>query len=373
MPNLAETVAAMARYRRAFTPPAPAANPIKDFLGTDPFAPAPPQGRLTQVADFGANPGALRMRLYTPQTLRPGAALVVVLHGCQQTADAYAEGAGWLTLADEIGFAVLCPEQVRSNNNFGCFNWFEPGDIARDQGEAASIRRMIAHALKNPALDPNKVFITGLSAGGAMTNVMLAAYPEVFAAGAVIAGLPYGAASNAQEAFAAMYQGGRTSAEALGDKVRAAAPRPRRWPRLSIWQGDADTTVRPENAAAIAGQWAQVRGLPSFPGQVTRTGGIERRVWLDGQGAAAIELVSIAGLGHGTPVAASGPDACGRPGPFILEAGVASSREIARFWGLAPGPAHAEAAPPPKAPPQDHGLHLPRQVSDLLKALGVKI
>src|SRR4051812_3309088 len=100
---------------------------------------------LSEVRGFGFNPGGLRMLTHVPKVLAPGAALVVVLHGCTQRAGSHARAAGWLALADRLGFAVLAPEQVSANNPNRCFNWFEPGDIARGSGEAASIHAMVQH------------------------------------------------------------------------------------------------------------------------------------------------------------------------------------------------------------------------------------
>jgi feruloyl esterase len=291
------------------------------------------------------------MRVYRPADLPKRAPLVVVLHGCRQTAEGYAAGAGWLALADRFGFAVLCPEQVAANNAFCCFNWFEPGDRARDHGEAASIRQMIAWMLADGRLDRTRVFVTGLSAGGAMTNVMLAAYPEVFAGGAPIAGLPYGVASDAREAFGAMLQGVRHPPKAWGDLVRGASTYRGPWPKVSVWHGDADTTVKPDNGEAIALQWADVHGLPPQPGGAETNGAIERSVWLDGRGVPVIERFVIQGLGHGTPLATLGPEGCGAAGPFLLEAGVSSSLQIARFWGVAHA-VHKTAAKPSRPEPQ---------------------
>ena len=122
--------------------------------------------RLTLVAPTGPNPGDLRMLAYTPPGLPPRAPLVVVLHGCTQNAAAYDHGAGWTTLADRHGFALLFPEQQRGNNPNLCFNWFNPEDVTRGQGEAASIRAMIDQVVHAHALDAQRVYVTGLSAGG---------------------------------------------------------------------------------------------------------------------------------------------------------------------------------------------------------------
>ena len=138
---------------------------------------------LIEVSQFGENLGELRMMLYVSVNLPPSSPLIVVFHGASQSAEGYAEGAGWLSLADRFGFAVLCPEQNKRNNACLAFNWFEPDDMAREGGEAASIRQMVETAVEEHTLDRTRIFITGLSAGGAMTAVMLATYPDIFAVG----------------------------------------------------------------------------------------------------------------------------------------------------------------------------------------------
>lgn len=290
-------------------------------------------GRMTETASFGPNPGDLRMLHYQPDGLRDDAPLVVVLHGCTQTAEAYADGAGWLGLADHYGFVVLAPEQRQANNANLCFNWFEPGDTARGQGEAASIRQMIATLTDKCGLDPDKVFVTGLSAGGAMTSVMLASYPEVFSGGAVVAGLPFGAASNVQEAFRAMFQPVAEPDAAWGDLVRQASPHKGPWPRVSVWHGGADATVRSANGDAVARQWANVHGASSPNADVIA--GHPRLSWTNAEGDLVVEQIMIENLAHGTPLAVGGEEGYGAAGPFLIEAGISSSLEIARFWGIA--------------------------------------
>jgi feruloyl esterase len=306
---------------------------------------------MVEIPAFGSNPGALRMWLATPAALGPRAPLVVVLHGCGQTAEGYAEGAGWLTLAERCGFAVLAPEQTRANNANLCFNWFQPVDIGRVGGEAESIRQMVARALALHDLDPARVFVTGLSAGGAMTAVMLATAPELFAAGAVIAGLPYGAAGNLQEALAAMMsptppKPGRD----LGDRVRAATPHAGRWPALSVWHGGSDTTVRPAAGEDLVRQWLDLHGLDR-PDETEMAPGRIDRIWRSAAGAPLVEQHILPALGHGTPLKTFGPDGCGAAGPFLLEVGVSSSREIAQSWGLEPVRREQNHVEPPRAEP----------------------
>src|SRR5260221_5550537 len=223
----------------------------------------PEFNHLTEVYEFGSNPGALRMFKYVPA--RPKSALVVVLHGCKQTAANYDLGAGWSTLADRYGFVLLLPQQQVSNNPNTCFNWFLPGDTARGKGEALSIRQMVETMIIEHGIDRRRVFVTGLSAGGAMTSVMLATYPEVFAAGAIIAGLPFGVATNVREALNGMFQSPSRPADELGDLVRTASNHKGPWPKLSVWHGSADRTVNPANANEIVKQWLDVHGLPLTP------------------------------------------------------------------------------------------------------------
>jgi poly(hydroxyalkanoate) depolymerase family esterase len=262
--------------------------------------------------------------------------LLVVLHGCAQSAAGYDLGAGWSTLADRFGFALLLPEQQRSNNPNGCFNWFQPGDFERGQGEAASIRQMVAAMIADHGIDPARVFITGLSAGGAMTSVMLATYPEVFAGGAIIAGLPYGAATNVQQAFENMYQCPPRSARAWGALVRKASRHKGAWPRVSVWHGGADATVIPPNATEIIKQWTDVHGRSARPSLESVVDGCPRQVWTNAAGEEVIESYTIPGMSHGTPLATGRADnQCGAAGPFLLEVGISSSYHIANFFGLA--------------------------------------
>jgi poly(hydroxyalkanoate) depolymerase family esterase len=291
--------------------------------------------RLRQVDRFGSNPGNLRMFTYVPPRLARDPAVVVVLHGCTQTAAGYDHGAGWSTLADRYGFVLVLPEQKRANNINCCFNWFLPADTQRDQGEAASIRQMIETAVEEHAIDRRRVFVTGLSAGGAMTSVMLACYPDVFAAGAIIAGLPYGAATNVQQAFESMFQSPPRPASEWGGFVREASPHRGPWPRVAVWHGDADTTVVPSNAREILKQWIDVHGLPADPSVRAMQNGHGREIWFNAAGDEVIESFTVSRMAHGTPLATGAhADACGNAGPFLLEAGISSSYHIAKFFGL---------------------------------------
>jgi poly(hydroxyalkanoate) depolymerase family esterase len=290
---------------------------------------------LAEVTSFGSNPGALRCWLYLPAVLAPKAPLVIVLHGCTQTAAGYDHGSGWTKLAQEKGFAVLLPEQQRANNANFCFNWFEAGDTRRGSGEAQSISEMIGHTVEVHGLEPRRVFVTGLSAGGAMANVMLATYPDLFAAGAIIGGLPYGTASNVGQAFESMQGRTTPSVKTLRSALSAALPDRRSLPRISVWHGTHDQTVRPVNLEQIVTQWIGAHGTPDEPSMVETIRGHTRKSWLGSNGDELIEIYLVKGMAHGVPLFFGAVDPLGNAGPFMLEAGISSTARIASHWGLA--------------------------------------
>jgi poly(hydroxyalkanoate) depolymerase family esterase len=310
--------------------------------------------RLVALNAFGSNPGSLRAWCYIPEKLRRDAPLVVVLHGCTQTAAAYDHHSGWSRLADEAGFAVLYPEQQRSNNPNLCFNWFEPNDVARDKGEALSIHQMILTMIETHALDPHRVYVTGLSAGGAMAGAMLASYPEIFAAGAILSGLAFGTAATVPQAFDRMRGHGSPSPEVLQRVLRDASEHRGPWPRISIWHGDADRTVDVTNAKAIAGQWWGVHQLGREPTHSQNNARHHRQSWIDCSGTSLLELNFIAGMGHGTPIDTR---RMGVAGPFMLDVGVSSTHAIAQFWNIEDRQYESVAAPSPSegVPSRDEG------------------
>jgi poly(hydroxyalkanoate) depolymerase family esterase len=290
---------------------------------------------LIETVGFGSNPGGLKMYSFVPADLPQKAALVVVLHGCTQTAAGYDVGAGWSTLAERYGFALLMPEQQSTNNANRCFSWFNPEDCTRDEGEACSIRQMIAQMAKDHSINRDRIFVTGLSAGGAMTSVMLATYPEVCAGGAIIAGLPFGAASNVEEALSGMRQSPSRAAGELGDMVRQASSHKGPWPKVSVWHGGLDLTVNPSNASAIVEQWLDVHGLPSAPMSQTKVDGHDRAIWWNTDGETVVEFYHIPYMSHGTPLGVGeSKEYFGNAGPFLIDAGISSSYHIATFFGL---------------------------------------
>ena len=272
------------------------------------------------------------------------------------------------------------PEQTQANNSNRCFNWFLRSDNRRDQGEALSIRQMVDKMRADHGVDPKRTFVTGLSAGGAMTSVMLATYPEVFAGGGIVAGLPYGCAndtsplqptqalqcmSTGQPSSALMGLPGTmpivaplpdavcqlipipipgcsqgnddapTSAAEWGDRVRQASSHAGPFPRVSIWHGGADRTVSPVNAESETLQWTNVHGISDEPSAQDTVKGHPRQLFKDAAGDVVVESVRVRAMAHGVPVdPGNGADQCGVAAAFILDVDICSSFFLAKFWGL---------------------------------------
>lgn len=291
-------------------------------------------GATTEVREFGSNPGALTMHIHAPRRgVQPGMPLVVVLHGCRQDAVAFARDSGWVEWAEQAGVPLLLPGQLVANQRNRCFNWYRKADVTRGLGEAMSIRQMLRLACSRFGSDRKRIFIMGLSAGGAMAAAMMAAYPAVFAAGAVVAGMPVGAARTSPMALLRMHRADPFGSPAA--LVRAAAPTGRTgvWPRLSIWQGGADRVVDPANAELLAAQWGGLHGCAMEPvTDTTPAPGLRHRAW--GKPVRpAVELWTLAEMAHGIPIAAG----AGRRAPWVLDAGVAAVPRMAAFWGLHAG------------------------------------
>ncbi|KAA0009968.1 PHB depolymerase family esterase [Billgrantia pellis] len=290
--------------------------------------------RLTDLKKFGTDPGSLHADTYIPKNFQKNGPLIVVLHGSTQSAESYDLGSGWSDLADECGIALLYPEQRKINNPLSSFNWFKSGDTRRGGGEPLSIRHMIEQVVDDHAIDPARVFITGMSSGGAMTSVMLATYPEVFAGGAIIAGLPYRSADSLMQAMVRMKGFGGPSDSELDALVRGASTFDGPWPTISVWHGGSDSTVDNANADSIVRQWQKIHKVEGPPTRVEKVDGFPRQVWCNADGREVIEEYIIGGMGHGTPIMAGGDEGLGEEGKYMLEVGISSTRHIAHFWGL---------------------------------------
>lgn len=307
------------RWRKMVTDALPAIG-----LAAFPKAAPKPKARastarasLMEVHAFGSNPGRLRMLEFVPSLRRDPPTLVVVLHGCLQTADQFDKGSGWSRMARDKGFVLLYPEQTKQNNQNLCFNWFRPSSVARDRGELMSIRQMVEHSARRHNIPADRIFLQGLSAGGAMAGALLATYPGLFAAGQIVGGLPYGAARDAMTAMHVMKSGARRTAQEWGDLVRTVRDEETATPAISIWHGRVDSVVTIANAEATLAQWLDVYGLDREAGTELSVTDGTMIVWKDKGGRILIEYRIIDNLDHGLPVPVRRGTAARRP--YMLE------------------------------------------------------
>lgn len=276
-----------------------------------------PDGARFEARGFANAAGRRPYRLYVPRSYngRP-VPLLVMLHGCTQDPDDFAAGTRMNEVAEERGFLVAYPGQVKAANASGCWNWFSPGDQERDRGEPSIVAGIAREVMGELAVDPARVFVAGLSAGGAAAAVLGEAYPDLFRAVGVHSGLPCGAARDVPSALAAMRQG------APGGATGAArAPVP-----TIVFHGDRDRTVNPANGDRVI---ARAR-RPDLDAAATRgrsPGGVAytRTVSRDGAGRAVLEQWVLHGAGHAW--SGGSPD-----GSHTAPAGPDASREMARFF-----------------------------------------
>lgn len=264
---------------------------LRPMAGGSGTATLPERARFLE-GQFACEAGTRRYRAYIPASAGTGATgMIVMLHGCTQTPEDFAAGTGMNDLAEKYGFIVIYPHQSRGENAQSCWNWFRRGDQRRGHGEPAILAGLAQKLAADHAVQNDRIFAAGLSAGGAMAVILGETYPDVFAAVGVHSGLPAGAAKDVPSAFAAMAGNGSLAAAASGlPPVRTV-----------ILHGTADSTVHPVNGAQIA-----QRALALGPRQTLQTeecgqtGGraYTRKVTLDDNGTVIVEQWEIEGLGH---------------------------------------------------------------------------
>jgi len=261
----------------------------------------------TLISSFGSNPGLINAYKYIPANMPANAPLVLVLHGCGQTASSYSLETQWNDLADRQKFYVAYGEQTSANNNLDCFNYFLTADASRGQGEALSLKQITDYMKANYSIDTTRVFVTGLSAGAAMTAVMCACYPDIFAAGAEMSGLPYGCATSSTGASLACLGEVSNTPQVWGNYARAQNPGyTGNWPRMAIFQGSADETVNIENSTEMIKQWTNLHGISQTPGYTnTSFNGnalIQLDQFFDSTNHVPVEFYEIMNMAHGTAV-----------------------------------------------------------------------
>lgn len=281
---------------------------------------------FSQLKEFGENPGELLASYYSNDLISEN--LVVLLHGCVQNGEKFAEQSGFLSLAKQYHFTLLIPQQLENNNIKSCFNWFSPQDIEKNSGENLSLKNMISHL--QGRVNAKNVYIAGLSAGGAMASVMLVNYPEMFAGGAIISGIPYPCADNLIKAISCMRSGPSQSAAQLTTLVKQVDKTRKHWPKLSVWTGKQDKVVHPLNSLRLAKHWVMLTNASDKP-VIEKQQDYQISRWKNQQNKTVVELVEIENMGHGVAVNPQFKNG-GTPAPFLLETPISAAKNIIEFW-----------------------------------------
>ena len=279
-----------------------------------------PNGTKFIEGTFSNAAGSRTYKLFIPSRSRgQQLPLVVMLHGCTQSPDDFAAGTRMNFLAEEQNCFVVYPEQPRGANHAKCWNWFRSGDQQRGQGEPSLIAGITRQIVRGYSVDPKRVYVAGLSAGGAAAAVMGATYADLYAAVGIHSGLACGAASDLPSAFVAMRQGGASGATGKG-----GSPVP-----TIVFHGDRDTTVHPNNGNRIFDQSAKAASSTAkvLRGRVPDGHAYTRTILIDGGGQGISEHWNIHGAGHawsgGNPAGSytdpRGPDATKQMLRFFLE------------------------------------------------------
>ena len=299
----------------------PAGKPF----GKPAISPPVPAGARYESKTFSCAAGARDYKVYVPAAAhRDKRPLLVMLHGCTQNPDDFALGTGMNILAEEHGFIAAYPGQTAAANPSVCWNWFNLKDQHRGEGEPVIIAGITQAMISDYGIDPRRVYVAGLSAGGAMALVMAISYPELYAAAGVHSGLPYGLARDLPSAFAAM-QGQPMPLHTGSGKARKKHPQPN--VRTIVFHGDSDHTVSPSNGQLIVAQARARLRNSTQESQLGRSGNraYTRTVIKDERGTIHLEHWAITGLAH----AWSG----GRPeGSYTDPHGPDASREMLRFF-----------------------------------------
>ena len=295
---------------------------------------------MTQIEDFGKNPGKLRLFVHVPDSLPEGdVPLVLVLHGCNQDAHGMMRISGWNKLANENGFIIAYPEQKGKNNTNRCFNWFYGKDTERGKGEVASIHQIVEYMKANYPIDDGNICITGVSAGAAMSVTAAALYPEDYSAVASYAGGPFGS-GNVISGVGSMFGWVDRKPWEWSRRVRLANEGYRgEYPKMVILQGTSDPVVNPKNANEIMEQWTGLheidRDSVSVQNNFENNPKVKRASWSEGDKPERVVRYEFIGLGHVLAVdVGNAKNQGGKSALFSKDIDFHSTYWIAKEFGL---------------------------------------
>lgn len=300
---------------------------VPAFRGRSAPSPAPDiaPGAQFLAGSYTNAAGTRAYKLYVPSgDLTSPLPLIVMLHGCTQDPDDFAAGTRMNELAEKQRCLVLYPAQAQGANPQKCWNWFKAAEQSRAQGEPSLIADMTREIMRTYAVDARRVYVAGMSSGGAMAAIMAAAYPDLYAAVGVHSGLPYGAAHDLPSAFAAMQGNGAAPARSPSPRL----DRVNRAPPTIVFHSDGDRTVHPCNGDQVVAQFIPGATKPKVTvrrGQVPDGHGYTCSVYRDASGQTLVEHWRVHGAGH----AWSGGSA---RGSYTDRKGPDASKEMLRFF-----------------------------------------
>jgi poly(hydroxyalkanoate) depolymerase family esterase len=294
---------------------------------------------LNEVSNFGRNPTGLRMFVYVPDTVKPHPAVLVAVHFCTGSGPIFFSGTEFAQLANQFGFIVIYPSATRSG---ACFDVSTAASLTHNgNSDPVGIVSMVQFVLQNFGADASRVFVTGASSGGMMTNVLIGDYPDVFKAGAAFMGVPFGCfATTDGSLWNTTCANGQSikTAQQWGDLARGADPGfSATRPRMQLWHGTADATLFFPNFGEEIKQWTNVLGVSATPALTDHPQSSWTRTRYGGTGVnAPVEAISVQGAGHSLPLA-----------------GMAAL--AIQFFGLDKDPTGTPPPPPPPPPPPGGG------------------
>jgi poly(hydroxyalkanoate) depolymerase family esterase len=292
---------------------------------------------LTEVTTFGSNPGNLRMFHYVPANRPAGAPLVIVAHGCAGSAQDMADTSGWVELADRYKFALVFPQTSTANEPLGgCFRTWLADHQQRDAGEPLSVRQMASTMQSQFNLSATAVFMTGMSSGGHLTNVMMATYPDMLAAAAPQSSFPYKCAMASSELAVCSQAGRNYTAQQWGDLARSGYPGyngPR--PKVQIWHGSADTLIYLPDQYQQVMQWTNANAIDAVVDWSDYLLGQPRNTYNTFTGVTRVQTVTVQGMGHAIAVDPGfGAWQCGATGTYAADFNICAAYWIANFFGI---------------------------------------
>ncbi|PMR61635.1 esterase [Verrucosispora sp. ts21] len=302
------------------------------------FAPSPASAAsLVEVTNFGTNPGNMRMHIYVPDVRPANPAVVVAMHGCGGNGPGFYSGSEFGRLADQYGFVVIYPTATQQAGFGNCFDvWSAASKVRNGGSDPVSIMSMVSYAQRQYGGDPQRVYATGSSSGGMMTQALMALYPDVYKAGAAFMGVPFNCFANAADFPPTNSQcvNGRMdrTPQQWGDAVRQAYPGyTGARPRVQLWHGTNDNLIPFQLLQESVEQWTNVAGLSQNPTRTdTPQASWNRRQFADSTGTVRVEAYAIQGAGHSLP-------------------STGMARAAIDFFGL------TSSTPPPTTPPPATG------------------